>query len=155
MVVSTLRGARLYHDGQFEGLKIRIPVFLARGPEEPVDRTCAPSMSGCCAPPPTRPESRRWQLCDAADGPTTSPTASSCQLVLVRRSSRHLVVVNFAAPAAQARVRLPWPDLAGREWQLADLLNSRSFARDGQEIADSGLYVALDPWACHFLSFAA
>ena len=52
-------------------------------------------------------------------------------------------------------MHLPWPDLAGREWQLADLLDGRSFARDGQEIADSGLYVALDPWACHFLSFAA
>ena len=31
---STLQGARLYHDGQLEGRRTRIPVFLARGPDE-------------------------------------------------------------------------------------------------------------------------
>ncbi len=33
----TLQGARLVHDGQMEGRRTRIPVFLARGPDEPVD----------------------------------------------------------------------------------------------------------------------
>ncbi|MGO9753812.1 MAG: alpha-amylase family glycosyl hydrolase, partial [Solirubrobacteraceae bacterium] len=37
VVISTLQGARLYHDGQFEGARVRIPVFLGRGPQEPVD----------------------------------------------------------------------------------------------------------------------
>ena len=35
--MSTVPGARLYHDGQFDGLRTKIPVFLARGPVEPVD----------------------------------------------------------------------------------------------------------------------
>ena len=37
VVMSTLPGARLYHDGQFEGRRTRIPVFLGRGPDEPPD----------------------------------------------------------------------------------------------------------------------
>ena len=37
VVMSTVPGARLYHDGQFEGLRTKIPVFLARGPVEPAD----------------------------------------------------------------------------------------------------------------------
>src|SRR5262249_8537897 len=37
VVVSTLEGARLYHDGQFEGRRTHIPVFLGRGPDEPED----------------------------------------------------------------------------------------------------------------------
>ena len=37
VVATTLRGARLLHDGQLDGLRTRIPVFLARGPEEPAD----------------------------------------------------------------------------------------------------------------------
>src|SRR3954468_24676349 len=37
VVVSTLQGARLYHDGQLDGHRTHIPVFLARGPEEPPD----------------------------------------------------------------------------------------------------------------------
>ena len=36
-MMSTLQGARLYHDGQFDGFRTHIPVFLARGPDEPPD----------------------------------------------------------------------------------------------------------------------
>ena len=41
VAVLTLPGARLLHEGQFEGLKVRLPVFLARRPEEPVDQDLA------------------------------------------------------------------------------------------------------------------
>jgi hypothetical protein len=37
LAMSTLQGARLYHDGQFEGRRAHIPVFLGRGPDEPID----------------------------------------------------------------------------------------------------------------------
>ena len=37
VAMSTLQGARLYHDGQLEGRRTRIPVFLGRGPDEPPD----------------------------------------------------------------------------------------------------------------------
>src|SRR4029077_19262334 len=34
---ATLPGARLFHDGQLDGHRVHIPVFLARGPDEPPD----------------------------------------------------------------------------------------------------------------------
>ena len=37
VVMSTLQGARLYHDGQLEGRRTRVPVQLGRGPDEPPD----------------------------------------------------------------------------------------------------------------------
>ena len=37
VVMSTLPGARLYHDGQLSGKRTKIPVFLGRGPAEPPD----------------------------------------------------------------------------------------------------------------------
>lgn len=37
LVTATLPGARLFHEGQFEGRKVRLPVFLGRRPEEPVN----------------------------------------------------------------------------------------------------------------------
>src|SRR5437660_3816421 len=37
VVVATLPGARLFHEGQFEGRKVRPPVFLGRRPEERAD----------------------------------------------------------------------------------------------------------------------
>ena len=37
VAILTLPGARLLHEGQFEGRKVRLPVFLARRPAEPID----------------------------------------------------------------------------------------------------------------------
>ncbi|RKQ91824.1 alpha amylase catalytic subunit [Solirubrobacter pauli] len=37
VVMSTLPGARLYHDGQLSGRRTHVPVFLGRAPDEPVD----------------------------------------------------------------------------------------------------------------------
>lgn len=41
VAILTLPGASLLHEGQFEGLKVRLPVFLARCPEEAVDHDLA------------------------------------------------------------------------------------------------------------------
>ncbi len=38
LAVATLPGAKLWHEGQFEGRRVRLPVQLARRPAEPVDR---------------------------------------------------------------------------------------------------------------------
>jgi hypothetical protein len=70
-------------------------------------------------------------------------------------AARHLVVVNLGDGAAQGRVRLPWADLAGRGWELADRLGGECFQRDGDELARDGLYVDLAGWGAHFLAWAA
>jgi hypothetical protein len=36
VTIATIPGARLFHEGQFEGRKTRLPVFLSRRPVEPV-----------------------------------------------------------------------------------------------------------------------
>jgi nucleotide-binding universal stress UspA family protein len=41
IAILTLTGARLLHEGQFEGRKVRLPVFLGRRPQEPVDHDLA------------------------------------------------------------------------------------------------------------------
>ena len=37
VAVATLPGATLWHEGQFEGRRVRPPVFLSRRPDEPPD----------------------------------------------------------------------------------------------------------------------
>ncbi len=41
VAILTLTGAKLLHEGQFEGMKTRLPVFLGRRPAEPVDHDLA------------------------------------------------------------------------------------------------------------------
>lgn len=60
-------------------------------------------------------------------------------------------MVNLSPARAEGRVRLPWGDLAGRTWSLAERLSGDCFERSGDELAGEGLYVALEAWGPHFL----
>ena len=40
VIMATIPGAKLFHEGQFEGRKVKVPTFLGRRPEEPVDVEC-------------------------------------------------------------------------------------------------------------------
>ena len=156
VVMSTLQGARLYHAGQLEGLHTHIPVFLARGPQQPEDqdlRAFYDKLLGAVADSGLR--DGEWQLCDCTGWPDNSSAEQLVAWCWRTNGQRHLVVVNLAAQDAQARVRLPWSDLAGRTWQIHDALNGDAFDRDGGELQDEGLYVGMGPWESYFLALAA
>ena len=156
VVMSTLEGARLYHAGQLEGLHTHIPVFLARGPQEPEDqelRAFYDTLLGAVADSDLR--HGEWRLCECAGWPDNRSAEQWLAWCWRTNGQRHIVVVNLAAQDARARVRLPWSDLAGRTWQLHDALNGDAFERDGGELQDSGLYVGMGPWEPCFLALAA
>jgi hypothetical protein len=141
-------GARLVHDGQLEGRIVHVPVFLARRPAEPVDtdlRAFYERLLGGLAGDVFR--EGEWVLAGRSgwEGNETWP-----QLVAWgwRGTSRALCVVNFGEHAAEGRVSLPWDDLRGRTWQLADAADGARYERSGDDLRD-GLYVALEPWGWH------
>ena len=148
---STLQGARLFHDGQLDGHRVHIPVFLARGPDEPADadlRGFYERLLRALAGSGLRDGD--WRLCETSGWPDND----THRHLLAWCWDRALAVVNYGAASAQARVHLPWDDLAGRDWALTDRLSGARFTRGGDELAREGLYVALDPWGFHFLGFA-
>ena len=154
VVMSTLEGARLFHDGQLEGRRTYIPVFLSRGPDEPEDGELRAFYERLLR---TVGESGLhdgdWRLCECSGWPDNPSYRSLVSWCWSDGSRRHLVVVNLSDAPAQARVRLPWgDDLRGRNWSLADRLNDTMFERDGDELADAGLYVGLDAWDSHLLA---
>jgi hypothetical protein len=152
--IATVPGATLWYEGQFEGRRVRPPVFLARQPDEPADAELAAWYRRLLSVVAGhRIRAGQWRLLDAVGWPDNQ----SCQGLLAWSWSgadegRHLVVVNLSGQPAQARIGLGWPDLAGRDWRLEDLLTGAVFARDGAELAGPGLFVALEPWQCHLLS---
>ena len=62
------------------------------------------------------------------------------------------MVVNLSPADTEGRVRLPWRDLAGRTWSLADRLREDRFTRSGDELARDGYRVTLDGWGSRFLA---
>jgi hypothetical protein len=155
VVFSTLEGARLFHDGQLEGLRTHIPVFLDRGPDEPVDPALREFYGRLLrALADSRLHTGEWSLCDATGWPDNTSHEQLLSWCWRADDARRLVVVNYADAPAQARVRLPWDDVANRTWSLQDALGGESFDRDGGELASDGLYVALDPWQSYLLALS-
>jgi hypothetical protein len=156
VAILTLPGARLLHEGQFEGLKVRLPVFLARRPAEPVDHDLA-AFYGRLLKEVNRDVFRNgeWRLCERSGWPDNQ----SCQNILtwcwVKDDERYLIVINFRQEASQVRVHVPWDELRGKTWRLNDVMCGESYDRSGDEIRDNGLYVDLGPWKCHLFQARA
>ncbi len=154
LAASSLPGAKLFHDGQFEGRRVKLPVQLGRRPPEEPD-------SGLRAFYGNLMESLRrartgeaeWRICE----PRGWPDNASCQNLLAwcwrGPEARCVVVLNYSERSAQARVPLPWRDLAGESLGLTDLFTRALYTRDGNELLDPGLYVDLPAWGFHFLLF--
>jgi hypothetical protein len=154
VTIATLPGATLWHEGQFEGRRVRPPVFLSRRPEEPVDKEllafshqllAAVGSSGMRT-------GGEWQLLDCTGWPDNPTHENLIAWSWTTDSSRHLVVVNLSGQPAQGRVRLPWADLRGGHHQLTELLTDLTYDRDGDELLDPGLYVELDGLRWHLVA---
>jgi hypothetical protein len=150
-----LPGATMWHEGQFEGRRVRPPVFLSRRPDEVPDLDLANwyhALLAAVAGHQVRVG--QWRLLEAAGWPDNQ----SCRNLVAWSwaadpdSSRHVVVVNLSGQPAQARIPLDWPDLHGRSWQLTDVLTQIVFERDGAELASPGLFVDLGPWQYYLLA---
>jgi hypothetical protein len=154
VVMSTLQGARLYHDGQLQGFRTRLPVQLGRGTDESPDRDlCAFYGRLLSAVADARLQSGDWRLCECVSW--SDADDSHHQLVAwcwSNSDARHLVVVNLSAAQANGRVRLPWGDVAGRTWRLVDRLSGHYFDRSGDELLSEGYRVALEAWGSQFLA---
>jgi hypothetical protein len=156
VAILTLPGARLLHQGQFEGAKVRLPVFLGRRPAEPPDRDLVAFYERLLQA--THRDLFRngaWRLCERSGWPDNQSWTTVLSWCWVKDDERYLVVIHFGPAAAQARIRLPWDDLKGRTWRLDDVLSGAVYDRSGDEMRDAGLYVDLGPWKCHILRVSA
>jgi hypothetical protein len=153
VAVATLPGATLWHEGQFEGRRVRPPVFLSRRPDEPPDPELAAwyrRLLAVVAAPPVR--AGGWQLLEVRGWPDNQSGRNLVAWSWAGQDDRHVVVVNLSGQPAQGRVPLPGANVPGRRWRLTDLLAGPVFDRDGDELAGPGLFVDLQPWQFHLLT---
>ncbi|HEY5974176.1 MAG TPA: alpha-amylase family glycosyl hydrolase, partial [Geobacteraceae bacterium] len=152
----TLTGAKLLHEGQFEGRKVRLPVFLGRRPAEPGDQELSVFYKKLLK------ETGRdlfrngdWRLCERSGWPDNQ----SCQNILtwcwVKDGERSLVLVNFSDVTSQALLKVPWDEVREKMWRLEDSLSGETFVRSGDDMRDAGLYVELTPWQYHLFKVLA
>jgi hypothetical protein len=150
VTMATLPGARLLHEGQFEGRKIRPPVFLGRRPQEPWDQELH-SFYVTLMEITNNPVFRegQWHLCDRWGWPDNSSFQNLLAWSWLKDDDRYLIVINFSDSTVQARVHIPWGAARGEIWRLRDAFSGATYDREGDEMLALGLYVELGPWSCN------
>ncbi len=147
VTTSTLPGARMFHEGQFEGRKVRLPVFLARRPDEPVDEDLK-AFYGKLLKAIDKPVFRggEWSLCERSGWPDNPSFLNLVAWSWINNNERYLIVVNLSDSKSEGQVHLPWTEGRDRMWILTDLLSDVAYERSGSEIISPGLYVELEAW---------
>ena len=160
VLVATLPGLRLFHQGQFEGRRVRLPVQLGRRPSEAPDlelehfyqRLLSIASQGLF-------HDGEWRLLEprgawSGNGSYRSITAYTWHLP---GGQRTLIVLNLGQHRAQAVIPLSWPGLCDSAWRLSELLDEDQahptiYRREGSALQSDGMFVELEPSSFHFLS---
>jgi hypothetical protein len=147
----TLTGARLLHEGQIQGFKVRLPVFLGRRPAEQVDKDLVAFYESLLKGIDHEVfRNGQWRLCERSGWPDNQSFLNIIAWCWASDDERCLIVVNFRDGASQARVQVPWDELRGKMWRLVDILSGETYDRNGDDMRNNGLHVDLGPWKYHF-----
>ena len=125
VAVATVPGATLWHEGQFEGWRVRLPVFLRRRPDEPVDEELRAFHLLLIAAASAMRQGD-WALCEATGWPDDRTYDQLLAWSWTDDDHRSLVVINNADAPASARIQLPWDDLAGQAVAVRRRLRRRA-----------------------------
>ncbi len=154
IVISTILGMRFYHNGQFEGKKIKLPVQLGRAPDEFESSEIKNFYKTLLSITSQEIFKRgQWKLLEPLpswDGNETFKNILAWQWVY--NSQKRVVVVNYSTSLAACRLKL---DVKGYQEELfiIDLLNDQSYTRSAEEVFQLGLYIDLKPYQSHIFSF--
>ena len=97
LTAATLPGAKLFHEGQFEGRKVRLPVFLDRRPHEAIDHEL-PVFYTKLLEAINRPVFREgeWSLCERTGWPDNPSFLNLVAWSWRKDDERYLIVVNLS-----------------------------------------------------------
>ncbi len=142
VAISTLEGAQLYHDGQFEGWRRRVPVHLRRRPGEPVNeafRTFYATLLRTIAESGLRDGA--WSLLECLSK-TGKPSRQVVAWSWAGRSSFHLVIINLSNKKASVSIK-PIKQISGNpNYRWNDILSHQTY---------TGVEFMLKPWQYYVL----
>lgn len=142
-------GMRFFHQGQFEGKKLRISPHLVRGPKELTDDRLFTFYQRILdflkRPVFTQGNWKLLQNTPAWEGNESHDSYIS-YLWEGPGDEKKLVVVNFAGQSSQCYVHLPFEGLGNYQWKLQDLFSGVEYNYSGSDIQNKGLYFDEGPW---------
>jgi hypothetical protein len=156
-IASTVPGMVLYHDGQFEGRSVKLPVQLGRRPDLPVNlgnRSFYKRLLACVTSDVFR--KGEWQLLAVRPAWHDNPTWQDYLAFLWEEPSAgvRLVVVNYAPHNSQCYIDLPQKSLRGSPMEFRDLMGSAVYVRERNGLLSKGMFFDLPAYGIHVFRVA-
>jgi Alpha amylase, catalytic domain len=148
-LMSTLPGMRFYHQNELSGSKIRLPITLRVGTDEPPDPLAVAFFANVLRI--TQDDvfhTGVWNLLQVKPEGDATPDGL---VVYEWRSEKSwkLVAVNLSERASQGRVHFGDHALSPDDYTFHDVLNDVRYVRNGRELRDKGLFVRREGYQAH------
>ena len=156
LLVLGLPGMRFLYDGQLSGARLKIPVQLARRPEEPSQAELEDLYKQLLMTlPGTAVGQGRRQLSKPRAAWPDNQTWQNFVIVQWQRQAPEfdLVVVNLAPHRGQCYASLSLESLAAHNWAMKDLLGQECHKRSGDDLQNQGLYLDLPAHGAQLFHF--
>jgi hypothetical protein len=152
LVTSTVPGMVMYHEGQLDGRKIKVPVQLARRPREecsPVLHAFYERLLSCIRDPVF--QRGEWRLLSTRSAWNDNHTWQNFLVYWWQEGvdGARLIVVNYAPLSGQCYVDFPLDLVEGTPLEFRDLLGDAVYVRDRAKIASRGMYFDLPAYGLH------
>ncbi len=157
LLVLTLPGMCLLHDGQLDGARIRTPVQLSCRPPEPPQRNIVEMYERLLQALKQSAVGRgRYRLLAPRVAWPGNPTAQDIVLIQWQAATPDfdLVAINLASHRSQCYAPLEIENLGRSDWLLTDLVGDEKHRRSGVELAAQGLYLDLVENGAQLLHFS-
>ena len=155
VIMSTVPGVRLFHDGQLDGYRVRMPTQFCRQPHETADpsiRTFYEKLLTACNLPSFH--EGEWEMLDFNQ---TSQSNNNHPNVLAWSWSASggfkIVVVNYSQENAAGWLNLPSGSESTEKVPLRDELAGATQTYSFKHIERQGLYLELKPWEARILDY--
>jgi hypothetical protein len=149
IVTAFAPGLRFFHQGQFEGARVRVPVHLCRGQVEPSNADSVAFYDRLLlALANAGFRDGAWSLIPPHSAWDGNPTWQDFIAYAWQApgGGHHVVVVNYSDHQGQCYLRLPFAGLAGGQFRLVDVMGSELYDRDGAGLVEPGLFIDLGAW---------
>ncbi|MFH1674921.1 MAG: alpha-amylase family glycosyl hydrolase [Pseudomonadota bacterium] len=148
LIASTTPGAKLFHDGQFEGKSIRLPIQLTRKPADPVNhdiihfyQTLLQEIKDDIY------HKGDWKLLEVSSvGDDTNHNIIAYEWTMQDRNK--IVAVNLGNQESHAYIRPSLPS-DKNECILVDHMTNKQYKREVSEVSAKGLFIKLAPYEAH------
>jgi len=151
IIALTLPGAKLIHERQMHGYKVKLPVQLGRREIEEVNKSLLDFYRNLLRVVPDEGfDKDNWYICEVK--PIKSSDSSYTNIISYfwgNNSLYRLIVVNYSPNLAKAHIKINQLNYGSNNWNFCDLLTQKEYIYKGDDLNKYGLYINLSAWNGH------